>query len=106
MKGKWGIASGEGARRPRSLAAACKAFWQAVYPVNRTGTEKAPANIKENALLLDAATLTFGSFILGGILRRELPHYILIAAGNYCSGRLCRCWACVDFTGSSSNKEE
>jgi hypothetical protein len=40
-------------------------------------------NIKENAgkLPLDVAKLTFGSFILGGILRGELPHYILIITG-------------------------
>jgi hypothetical protein len=40
-------------------------------------------NIKENAgkLLLDVAKLTFGSFILGGILRGELPQYILIITG-------------------------
>jgi hypothetical protein len=44
---------------------------------------KARTNIKENAgkLLLDVAKLTFGSFILGGILRGELPQYILIIAG-------------------------
>ena len=40
-------------------------------------------NIKENTgkLLLDVAKLTFGSFILGGILRGELPQYILIITG-------------------------
>jgi hypothetical protein len=45
--------------------------------------KKPPAKIKENAgkLLLDVAKLTFGSFILGGILRGELPQYILIVAG-------------------------
>ena len=32
-------------------------------------------------LLLDMAKLTFASFILGGILKGELPQYILIAAG-------------------------
>jgi hypothetical protein len=32
-------------------------------------------------LLLDLAKLTFASFILGGILKGELPQYILIAAG-------------------------
>jgi hypothetical protein len=44
---------------------------------------KVRTNIKENAgkLLLDVAKLTFGSFILGGILRGELPQYILIIAG-------------------------
>ena len=32
-------------------------------------------------LLLDLAKLTFASFILGGILKGELPQYVLIAAG-------------------------
>jgi len=46
-------------------------------------SEKPKTNIKENAgkLLLDVAKLTFASFILGGILRGELPQYILIIAG-------------------------
>ena len=41
------------------------------------------SNIKENVgkLLLDVAKLTFASFILGGILRGELPQYVLIAIG-------------------------
>jgi len=40
-------------------------------------------NIRENVgkSLLDIAKLTFASFILGGILRGELPQYILILAG-------------------------
>jgi len=40
-------------------------------------------NIKENIgkTLLDVAKLTFASFILGGILRGELPQYILILTG-------------------------
>jgi len=32
-------------------------------------------------LLLDMAKLTFASFILGGILKGELPQNVLIAAG-------------------------
>ena len=32
-------------------------------------------------LLLDLSKLTFASFILGGILKGELPQFILIAAG-------------------------
>ena len=32
-------------------------------------------------LLLDLSKLTFASFILGGILKGELPQYILIIAG-------------------------
>jgi len=40
-------------------------------------------NIRENIgkSLLDIAKLTFASFILGGILRGELPQYILILTG-------------------------
>jgi hypothetical protein len=40
-------------------------------------------NIRENIgkSLLDVAKLTFASFILGGILRGELPQYILILMG-------------------------
>jgi hypothetical protein len=33
-------------------------------------------------LLLDMSKLTFASFILGGILKGELPQNILIAAGS------------------------
>ena len=40
-------------------------------------------DIKENIgkALLDVAKLTFASFILGGILRGQVPQYILILAG-------------------------
>ena len=40
-------------------------------------------NIRENIgkSLLDVAKLTFASFILGGILRGQVPQYILILAG-------------------------
>jgi len=40
-------------------------------------------NIKENIgkALIDVAKLIFASFILGGILRGELPQYILILTG-------------------------
>jgi hypothetical protein len=46
--------------------------------------EKKPiSEFRENLgkLLLDLSKLTFASFILGGILKGELPQYILIAAG-------------------------
>jgi hypothetical protein len=51
--------------------------------MNKVQKPKPQTNLKENAgkLLLDVAKLTFGSFILGGILRGELPQYILIIAG-------------------------
>ncbi|GHV85197.1 hypothetical protein AGMMS50230_08050 [Spirochaetia bacterium] len=44
---------------------------------------KKSTNAKENLgkLLLDFSKLTFASFILGGILRGELPQYIIIIAG-------------------------
>jgi len=32
-------------------------------------------------LLMDLSKLTFASFILGGILKGELPRYMIIAAG-------------------------
>jgi len=40
-------------------------------------------NVRENIgkALLDIAKLTFASFILGGILRGELPQFILILSG-------------------------
>jgi hypothetical protein len=40
-------------------------------------------DIRENIgkALLDVAKLIFASFIIGGILRGELPQYILILAG-------------------------
>ena len=39
--------------------------------------------LRENfgKLLLDMAKLMFASFILGGILKGQLPQYIVIAAG-------------------------
>ena len=45
--------------------------------------KKTESNTKENIgkLLLDVAKLTFASFILGGILRGELPQYLLIVIG-------------------------
>jgi len=53
------------------------------YIILMAKVEKPKKNIRENAgkLLLDVAKLTFASFILGGILRGELPQYILIIAG-------------------------
>ena len=51
------------------------------------GNEKKPIQpnpeLRENLgkLLLDLSKLTFASFILGGILKGELPQYIVIAAG-------------------------
>jgi hypothetical protein len=39
--------------------------------------------LRENfgKLLMDLSKLTFASFILGGILKGQLPQYIIIAAG-------------------------
>jgi hypothetical protein len=47
------------------------------------GEKKPISEFRENLgkLLLDLAKLTFASFILGGILKGELPQNILIAAG-------------------------
>ena len=55
--------------------------------IKNMGKEKKP--IQQNPefgenlgkLLLDLSKLTFASFILGGILKGELPQYIIIAAG-------------------------
>jgi hypothetical protein len=33
-------------------------------------------------LLLDMGKLTFGSFVLGGVLRGEVPRYILLVTGS------------------------
>jgi hypothetical protein len=46
--------------------------------------KKPRTDLRENAgkLFLDIGKLTFASFILGGILRGELPQYILIIAGS------------------------
>jgi len=46
-------------------------------------TSKSKTTIKEDAgkLLLEAAKLVFGSLCLGGVLRGELPHGILIVGG-------------------------
>jgi hypothetical protein len=43
---------------------------------------KTPTTMKENLgkLLLDVDKLTFGSFILGGVLRGEVPQYIVLIA--------------------------
>ncbi|MDR0684576.1 MAG: hypothetical protein LBF83_05570 [Spirochaetaceae bacterium] len=51
--------------------------------MGRTKKPNEKTNAKENLgkLLLDFSKLTFGSFILGGILRGELPQYIIIIAG-------------------------
>jgi len=53
------------------------------YLIFMAKAEKPKKNTRENAgkLLLDVSKLTFASFILGGILRGELPQYILIIAG-------------------------
>ena len=45
--------------------------------------KRTASNAKENVgkFMLDISKLTFASFILGGILRGELPQYILIVIG-------------------------
>ena len=48
-----------------------------------TQSAKSKTTIKEDTgkLLLDAAKLVFGSICLGGVLRGELPHVMLIIGG-------------------------
>ena len=48
-----------------------------------TQSAKAKTTVKEDTgkFLLDAAKLVFGSICLGGVLRGELPHVILIIGG-------------------------
>ncbi|MDR1801966.1 MAG: hypothetical protein LBQ94_00025 [Treponema sp.] len=48
-----------------------------------TRASKSKTTIKEDAgkLLLEAAKLVFGSLCLGGVLRGELPHVMLIIVG-------------------------
>jgi len=48
-----------------------------------TRTSKSKTTIKEDTgkLLLEAAKLIFGSICLGGVLRGEFPHVILIVGG-------------------------
>jgi hypothetical protein len=93
--------------------------------MNKAQKPKPQTNLKENAgkLLLDVAKLTFGSFILGGILRGEFPQYILILdfcglqrqrilqiRSNYVGycfhGRICRShyhyWLCSIVAGTPS----
>jgi hypothetical protein len=42
-----------------------------------------PTNMKENIgkVFIDLGKLMFGSFILGGVLRGEVPQYIILIAG-------------------------
>jgi hypothetical protein len=49
----------------------------------QTKSPKGKAGLREDIgrLSLDIAKLLFGSFILGGILRGEVPQYLLILAG-------------------------
>jgi hypothetical protein len=48
-----------------------------------TQSSKSKTTIKEDTgkLLLEAAKLVFGSICLGGVLRGELPHVMLIIGG-------------------------
>jgi hypothetical protein len=46
--------------------------------------------LKENAgkVFIDLGKLLFGSFVLGGVLRGELPHYLVLLSGLVGSGAL------------------
>ena len=50
---------------------------------NKRNETQPNSELRENLgkLLLDLSKLTFASFILGGILKGELPQYLVIAAG-------------------------
>jgi hypothetical protein len=52
--------------------------------------EKKPTTMKENAgkVLIDMGKLLFGSFVLGGVLRGEVPQYLILLAGLLGSGIL------------------
>jgi hypothetical protein len=45
--------------------------------------KKTPPQVIENLgkALIDLGKLTFGSFILGGILRGEIPQYLILVTG-------------------------
>jgi hypothetical protein len=68
--------------------------------------DKKPTTMKENLgkLLLDVGKLTFGSFILGGVLRGEVPQYIVLIAGTSVS---VACFvAGLVFTAKEKNEKE
>jgi hypothetical protein len=45
--------------------------------------EKQPDTLKENAgkVFIDLGKLMFGSFILGGVLRGEVPQFMIVLSG-------------------------
>jgi hypothetical protein len=53
----------------------------------KMGGRKPPTTMKENVgkVLIDLEKLTFGSFILGGILRGEIPQYLILLSGSVIS---------------------
>jgi hypothetical protein len=50
--------------------------------------EKKPTMMKVNAgkVLIDMGKLLFGSFVLGGVLRGEIPQYLILLSGLMGSG--------------------
>jgi hypothetical protein len=52
--------------------------------------EKKQTTMKEDAgkVLIDMGKLLFGSFVLGGVLRGELPQYLILLSGLLGSGAL------------------
>jgi hypothetical protein len=53
----------------------------------KMGGRKPPTTMKENVgkVLIDLGKLTFGSFILGGILRGEIPQSLILLSGSVVS---------------------
>jgi len=46
-------------------------------------SQKQPTTMKENTgkVLIDLGKLMFGSFILGGVLRGEVPQFVILISG-------------------------
>jgi hypothetical protein len=67
---------------------------------------KKSTTMRENLgkLLLDVGKLTFGSFILGGVLRGEVPQHIVLIAGMFVSA-ICFVAGLV-FTAKEKNEKE
>jgi hypothetical protein len=49
----------------------------------KSENQKQPTTMKENTgkVLIDLGKLMFGSFILGGVLRGEVPQFVILISG-------------------------
>ena len=49
----------------------------------KSKNQKLPTTMKENTgkVLIDLGKLMFGSFILGGVLRGEVPQFLILVSG-------------------------